>query len=144
MRNKNLKKFIIKLFIIILFHTNLYAEKDFFNEGKELFESDKYDEAKFKFEKDIVFNPKNENSYLYLAKVYKKKKDNLQEEKNLNTVVLLNPKNEEAVYHLALLNIKRSNYKKTESLIKRFKVICKKLCSFEEELNTKLQNSLKQ
>ena len=61
----------------------------------------KYDLAKFKFEKDIVFNPKNENSYLYLAKIYKFKKDDNQEEKNLNTVILLNPKNEEAILNLA-------------------------------------------
>ena len=34
------------------------------------------------------------------------KKDDQQEEKNLNTVILLNPKNEEAVYKLALLKIR--------------------------------------
>ena len=41
-----------------------------------------------KFEKDIVFNPKNEKSYLYLAKYLKNENDTL-EEQNLNTVILL-------------------------------------------------------
>ena len=44
---------------------------------------------KFKFEKDLVFNPKNENSYLFLAKIFNYKKNNTLEEKNLNTVILL-------------------------------------------------------
>ena len=60
----------------------------------------KYNLAQFKFEQDIVFNPKNENSYLYLAKIYNFKKNDNLEEKNLNTVILLNPKNEEAILSL--------------------------------------------
>ena len=58
----------------ILFQVNLFAEDNkFFSKGKNFFETKKYDEAKFQFEKDIVFNPKSEKSYLYLAKIYKKK-----------------------------------------------------------------------
>ena len=56
--------------------------------------------AKFKFEQDIVFNPKNEKSYLYLSKIFNKLKKKELEEKNLNTVLLINPKNEEATYNL--------------------------------------------
>ena len=69
-----------------------------FKEGKKLFDLKKYKDSKFKFEKDIVFNPKNENSYLYLAKIFNKEENIELEENNLNTVVILNPKNEEAVY----------------------------------------------
>ena len=143
MKTKCFKTVIVKIAIMMLFFPNLHAEKKFFNEGKILFENKKFDEAKIKFEKDIVFNPKNENSYLYLAKIFNKKEDNSEEEKNLKTVVLLNPKNEEAVYHLALLSIKRSNYEKSEKLVKKFKSICVKLCYLEKELKKKLQNSLK-
>ena len=114
----------------------MQKEKKFFNEKK-------YDLAKFKFEQDIVFNPKNEISYLYLAKIYNFKKDDNQEEKNLNTVILLNPKNEEAIFNLALLKIRKSNYKETEKLIKNFKVICKKLCQKETDLQKKLNSVLK-
>ena len=71
----------------------------------------KFEDAKFKFEKDIVFNPKSEKSYLYLSKIFNKLEKNL-EELNSNTVILLNPKNEEALYNLAKLKLSSSDYKK--------------------------------
>ena len=63
------------------------------NDGLNLFKKKKFDEAKFKFEQDILFNPKSEMSYLYLSKIFNKMNKKL-EEQNLNTVILLNPKNE--------------------------------------------------
>ena len=138
-----IKKYLVIFSVLIILPSNLFSKNQYFQEGVNLFKNNKFNEAKFKFEQDIVFNPKNENSYLYLAKIFNKKEDNSEEEKNLKTVVLLNPKNEEAVYHLALLSIKRSNYEKSEKLVKKFKSICVKLCYLEKELKTKLQNSLK-
>ena len=135
-------KFFKILFYFFLF-TNLYAELNNFQKGKNLFKEKKYDLAKFKFEQDIVFNPKNENSYLYLAKIYNFKSDDQQEEKNLNTVILLNPKNEEAVLKLALLKIRKSNYDETKKLITNFKNICQKLCNQQLDLQNKLDAVLK-
>ena len=130
--------------IFILFQANLFAEDNkFFSKGKNFFETKKYDEAKFQFEKDIVFNPKSEKSYLYLAKIYKKKELIDLEENNLNTVILLNPKNEEAIYNLTLVNLKKSDFKGAKELINDFKKNCKNLCSKLKTLNTKLENSLK-
>ena len=132
-------------FLIFSFLTlsNANAELNNFEKGKKLFEDKKYDLAKFKFEQDIVFNPKNENSYLYLAKIYNFKKNDNQEEKNLNTVILLNPKNEEAVMDLVLLKIRKSNYEETKKLIKNFENICKKLCKQTSDLQKKLDAVLK-
>ena len=128
--------------IFILFQANLFAEdKKFFSKGKNFFETKKYDEAKFQFEKDIVFNPKSEKSYLYLAKIYKKKELIDLEENNLNTVILLNPKNEEAIYQLTLLNIKKSNFNEAEQLIKKLSSICKNLCDKKTPLSNKLKTS---
>ena len=125
-----MKKFkIISIFMLIFTFSNSLAEINNFRDGKNLFNEKKYDLAKFKFEKDIVFNPKNENAYLYLAKIYKIKQNDTLEEKNLKTVILLNPSNEEAVRDLALLKIRKSNYSETKKLILDFKRICKKLCS---------------
>tara|TARA_Y100000992_G_C21263375_1_gene492520 strand:- start:1412 stop:1834 length:423 start_codon:yes stop_codon:yes gene_type:complete len=139
-----MKKFKYLNFIIIIFlFTGVRGEITNFAKGKKFFNEKKYDLAKFKFEQDIVFNPKNEISYLYLAKIYNFKKDDNQEEKNLNTVILLNPKNEEAIFNLALLKIRKSNYKETEKLIKNFKDICKKLCQKETDLQKKLNSVLK-
>jgi tetratricopeptide (TPR) repeat protein len=131
--------FILAIFIQDLAH----AEKSYFEEGKNLFDIKKYKDSKFYFEKDIVFNPKSENSYLYLAKIFKEeKKDNL-EENNLNTVLLLNPKNEEAIYLLTLLNIKKSNFSKANELILTLTSVCVKMCSAKKKLKEKLDSSQK-
>lgn len=123
------------------FTLNISAENKFFEEGKNLFEKKNFEKARFKFEQDIVRNPKNENSYLYLANIFKKeKKVNLQEQ-NLKTVILLNPKNETALFSLALLNIEKSNYSEVEKLLKTFNKVCKSICSKSSEIQKKLKNS---
>jgi tetratricopeptide (TPR) repeat protein len=140
------KKLYITFISIILFflnNTTVKAKSSFFNDGKELFEIKKYKESKFYFEKDIVFNPKNENSYLYLAKIFKKEENDNLQKNNLNTVLLLDPKNEEAIYLLTLLNIKNSNFSKARELIDTLNLVCKKMCSSRSELQSKLDSSLK-
>ena len=86
---------ILKIFFfVIILSNNLLANTQFFQEGLNLYKNKKYEEAKFKFEQDIVFNPKSEKAYLYLSKIYNEQDNKEFEEKNLNTVILLNPKNE--------------------------------------------------
>ena len=128
--------------ILILPSSYLFASTDYFNEGLMLYEKEEFKKAKFKFEQDIVFNPKNENSYLFLAKIYNYKKDDNLEENNLKTVILLNPKNEEAIFNLTLLKIRKSNYSETKELIRTFKKICRKLCQETSGLQNKLDNIL--
>ena len=137
------KTIYITVLIFISSFLNLIADINNFQKGKDLFLEKKYDLAKFKFEQDLVFNPKNENSYLFLAKIFNFKKDDNQEESNLKTVILLNPKNEEAIYHLALLKIRKSNYSETKKLLDTFKANCKKLCKKSDELKTKLNSITK-
>ena len=131
------------IFIFSSAHSVAKTKNLYFNEGKKLFENKKYKKSKFYYEKDIVFNPKSENSYLYLAKIFKEEKNDNLEENNLNTVLLLNPKNEEAVYLLTLFNIRNSNFSKAEELMNTLNLICKKMCSSKQELKLKLSNSLK-
>ena len=128
------------LLITLFLGTSIFAKNSFFLEAEKLFKEKKYLQSKFKFEKDIVFNPKNEMSYLYLAKIFNHQKDDFMEEQNLNTVILLNPKNEEALYLLVLLNIKKSDYDRSEKLIKDFKEVCSTFCKKESELIKKLEN----
>jgi len=134
------------IFIFVFYFTfsSLSAEINYFQKGKNLFTEKKYDQAKFKFEQDLVFNPKNENSYLYLAKIFKLKNDDNQEESNLKTVILLNPKNEEAIYNLALLKIRKSNYSETKKLLDNFKKNCQNMCQKSDELRDKLSSITKQ
>ncbi len=122
-----------------ILNMNGITKENFFSEGVKLFNEKKFPESKFKFEQDIVFNPKSENSYLYLAKIFKERKNDELQEQNLNTVILINPKNEEALYLLTLLNIKKSDYEESDKLIKKFNKVCKKICEKKSELILKLK-----
>jgi len=115
-------------FISLTLASFVLAENSFFEEGKIKFNEKKYKKSKFLFQRSIVFNPKNQDSYLYLAKIYKFEDDKKKEEKNINTVLLLDPKNEEANYMLMEIELKKSNYSKVRELIENFSKICDKLC----------------
>ena len=132
-----------KLFYtLVLFSlsNSLFAKSEYIKEGINLYNKNKFEDAKFKFQQDIVFNPKSEISYLYLSKIFNKQdKENL-EEKNLNTVMLLNPKNEEAIYNLARLKLKSSDYKQSKELNKKLKSICSNFCSKSNKLKIEIEN----
>ena len=131
------------IFILILVNNNLSANTDYFNEGIIFYEKKEFDKAKFKFEQDIVFNPKSEKSYLYLSKIFNEQKKKELEEKNLNTVILLNPNNEEATYNLAKLRLKESDFTGSKKLIEKLIAFCKDYCQKSEKLKTEIENSLK-
>ena len=125
--------------IINLFNT-LNSNEKFFNTGQKFFEEKKYDDAKFMFERSIVFNPKNSNSYLYLAKIYNIKEDQKKEEKNLEATLLIEPDNEEAILMSMKIALEKSNYKKVKDLSKTFKQVCKKLCDENKDILETLAN----
>ncbi len=134
-------KTFFKILIIALLSSNIsYAKSEYFQEGVNLYNNKKFEDAKFKFEQDILFNPKSELSYLYLSKIFNKQEKIDLEEQNLNTVMLLNPKNEEAIYQLAKLKLNLSDYNKSKELNKRLKSICKKFCSKSEKLKSEIEN----
>jgi tetratricopeptide (TPR) repeat protein len=134
-------KILFKIIVLIFFFSNyLYAKNQYFQEGKNLFENKKFSEAKFKFEQDILFNPKSELSYLYLSKIYKNLDKNNLEEQNLNTVILLNPKNEEAILSLVKLKLNSSDYKKSKELNDKLRSFCKKFCSESKSLKNEIEN----
>ena len=133
-------KKIFCIFILFISSSNLFAKTEYIKEGIDLYNKNKFEDAKFKFEQDIVFNPKSELSYLYLSKIFNKfdKKD--LEEQNLNTVMLLNPKNEEAIYNLAKLKLASSDYKKSKELNNRLSSICNKFCNKNSKLKIEIEN----
>ena len=130
-------KFTLIFFLLI---NSLHAKSDYFNEGVNLYKKEKFEEAQFKFEQEIVFNPKSELSYLYLSKIFNKLDKKDLEEQNLNTVMLLNPKNEEAIYNLAKLKLASSDYKKSKELNKRLSSVCNKFCSKNNDLKIEIEN----
>ena len=135
---------IIKLvgifFIFLNLINSVLAENTFFNEGKKKYNEKKYNESKFLFQRSIVFNPKEQKSYLYLAKIYKLEDNKKEEQKNINTVLLLDPKNEEANYLLMEIELKKSNYSKVKELAENFSKICNKLCDKKTSILKSLKN----
>ena len=132
----------ISLAIILLFNLifNVNAEKvNFFNEAKNLYENEKYEDSKFLFQRNIVYNPKDSESYLYLAKIFKNEENKTELEKNINTVLLLEPNNEEAMYLLIDIELERSNFSKAEELREDFKNICSNLCDKIASINKRLK-----
>jgi len=136
-----IKKLLI--FFLIYFGINSLtnaSENNFFEEGKKLFDKENYEESKFLFQRSIVYDPKHANSYLYLGKIFKIEKNAKEEEKNINTALLLDPRNEEAMYILIDLELERSNFSKVEDLKKDFKKICSTLCEKITSIDTRLKD----
>ena len=133
-------KNLLHIFIIFFLSTNLFAKSEYVKDGINLYNKNQFEDAKFKFEQDIVFNPKSELSYLYLSKIFNKQDKKILEEKNLNTVMLLNPKNEEAIYNLAKLKLASSDYKKSKELNKKLKTVCNDFCNKSDELKIEIDN----
>ena len=133
-------KLTIFLFIVINIFNPSFGEENFFNKGKKLYNDEKYEDARFMFERSIVFNPKNSNSYLYLAKIYNIKEDQKKEEKNLEATLLIEPNNEEAILMSMKIALEKSNYKEVKDLSKTFKQVCKKLCDENNEIQKSLKN----
>ena len=133
-------KKIFCIFILFISSSNLFAKTEYIKEGIDLYNKNKFEDAKFKFEQDIVFNPKSELSYLYLSKIFNKQDKKSLQEKNLNTVILLNPKNEEAIYNLAKLKLTSSDYKKSRELNNKLKSICSNFCIKSDKLKIEIEN----
>ena len=133
-------KLVSVFFISVILINSALAESSFFEEGKTKYEEKKYEESKFLFQRSIVFNPKDQDSYLYLAKIYKFEDNKREEEKNINTALLLDPQNEEANYLLIEIELKKSNYSKVKELAENFSKICNKLCDKKPLILESLKN----
>ena len=133
-------KLISLLYLIINNMSIAIADENFFNKGLKLFKDKKYEDARFMFERGIVFNPKDSNSYLYLAKIYNHEENQRKEEYNLDTALLIEPNNEEVILMLMKVALKKSNYSKVKYLSQTFVKVCKKLCNENEEIQNSLKN----
>ena len=134
-------KYLILIFTFISF--SLFAEaneNNFFKEAKDLFDKEKYEDSKFLFHRNIVYNPKDTASYLYLAKIFKIEEDKRQEEKNIKTTLLLDPKNEEAMFLLIDMELERSNFSKADELSKDYKKICVDMCEKIVSIESRLKD----
>ena len=121
---------LITLIYLSIFSTNFaLSSENFFDEAIKLYQDKKYEDARFLFERNIVFNPKDAKSYLYLAKIYNHEEDQRKEEYNLDTALLIEPNNEEVILMLMQIALKKSNFSKVKDLSETFVKVCKKLCN---------------
>ena len=135
---------IFKLIAIIylsLFSSNFaLSAENFFDEALKKYQDKKYEDARFMLERNIVFNPKDAKSYLYLAKIYNHEEDQKKEEYNLETTLLIEPNNEEAILMLMKIALKKSNYSKVNDLSQTFVKVCKNLCDENNGIQKYLKN----
>ena len=136
---KNIKK-ILFFTIIVLFSPYTFAGENFYNKAKEKFDQKEFEDSKFLFQRNIVFNPKDAKSYLYLAKIFKSEENEKEHIKNIRTTLLLEPANEEAMYMLINYEIKKSNYSEVKELKESFLIICKSLCDKKGQIEESLKD----
>ena len=134
---KLIKYFIIYFFLI--FVTSANTAENFFENAKNLYEKEEYEDSKFLFQRNIVFNPKDAKSYIYLAKIYQLDENESETKKNLDTALLLEPDNEEAMYMLIDIELERSNFSKVKELKKNFEIICSTLCEKKASIEERLK-----
>ena len=133
-------KFTLLFYLAINLSNFSIGEENFFDKGLKLYKDKKYEDAKFMFERSIVFNPKDSNSYLYLAKIYNIEEDKDKEEKNLETTLLIEPNNEEAILMSMKIALEKSNYSKVKDLSSTFTQVCKNLCEENKNILETLAN----
>ena len=128
------------LLFYLFFNVEGKAKENFFEKAKNKYYEKEMEDSKFLFQRNIVFNPKDAKSYLYLAKIYNFEKNEREELKNLKTTLLLDPDNEEAMYMLIDIELEKSNFSEVRNLTKKFNVICLTLCEKVKSINERLEN----
>ena len=133
-------KYTFLIYLVLNIFNFSFGNENFFNKGLELYKNKKYGDARFMFERSIVFNPKDSNSYLYLAKIYNIEEDQKKEQKNLEATLLIEPDNEEAILMTIKIALENSNYSKVKNLSNTFKKVCVKLCDENKGILETLSN----
>ncbi|MDB3982061.1 hypothetical protein N9419_01205 [Candidatus Pelagibacter sp.] len=132
---------IIALMFFLVFSANIASSNEnFFDVALKMYQDEEYDDARFLLERNIVFNPKDAKSYLYLAKIYNHEENQRKEEYNLDTALLIEPNNEEVILMLMKIALKKSNYSKVKDLSQIFVKVCEKLCNENDEIQKSLKN----
>ena len=136
-----MKKIISLIFLFCLFFkSEINAKENFFEEAKKNYDNKKMEISKFLFQRNIVFNPKDAKSYLYLAKIYNYEENETEEIKNLKTTLILAPDDEEAIYMLIDIELKKSNFSEVKNLTKKFELVCSNLCDKIKNIEERLKD----
>ena len=135
------KIFKLLLSVYVIMSSSLaHSSENFFDEAMTMYQNEKYEEARFLFERNIVYNPKDAKTYLYLAKIYNHEENQRKEENNLETALLIDPSNEEALLMSMKIALKKSNYSKVKTLSETFIKVCNNLCDENDQIQESLKN----
>ena len=134
------KLFICTLLIHLFLILQLVQKTIFLTKQRACMIKKKFEDSKFLFQRNIVFNPKDAKSYLFLAKIYKSEENERKEIKYLKTTLLLEPDNEDALYMLIDIKLKNSNFSEVKDLTKKFKIVCSILCDKTKSIDERLKN----
>ena len=135
-----LLKLLIVIYFLLISSKLSFGKENFFNEALKMYQSEKYEDARFMLERNIVYNPKDAKSYLYLAKIYNHEENQKKEEYNLETTLLIEPDNEEALLMLMKIALEKSNYEKVKDLSDKFVKVCNNLCDENKDIQESLKN----
>ena len=130
---KNLATFII--INILIFNSHVFASSQkYFDEALSFYNEGKMDEATFLFEKSVVFNPKNTESYVYLGYL-NKELENLDKANHYFIIALtLQPDNLELNYLVGEYFYNNKDNDSYNEYVSNLEILCPDGCEYLDQI----------
>ena len=130
---KKLATFII--INILIFNSHVFASSQkYFDEALSFYNEGKMDEATFLFEKSVVFNPKNTESYVYLGYL-NKELENLEKANHYFIIALtLQPDNLELNYLVGEYFYNNKDNDSYNEYVSNLEILCPDGCEYLDQI----------
>ncbi len=130
---KKLATFII--INILIFNSHVFASSQkYFDEALSFYNEGKMDKATFLFEKSVVFNPKNTESYVYLGYL-NKELENLEKANHYFIIALtLQPDNLELNYLVGEYFYNNKDNDSYNEYVSNLEILCPDGCEYLEQI----------
>ena len=130
---KKLATFII--INILVFNSHVFASSQkYFDEALSFYNEGKMDEATFLFEKSVVFNPKNTESYVYLGYL-NKELENLDKANHYFIIALtLQPDNLELNYLVGEYFYNNKDNDSYNEYVSNLEILCPDGCEYLDQI----------
>ena len=123
------KKFLISFILYFTFFGFSYAKENYYNEAKKKFDNNDLESSKFLFQKNIVFNPKDSDSWILLGKSYASIENKEVAFKYLEIAFTLKPENPELNLLLGKLSHDLNLNEKYQTYLENLEIICPSGCN---------------
>ena len=130
---KKLATFII--INILIFNSHVFASSQkYFDEALSFYNEGKMDEATFLFEKSVVFNPQNTESYVYLGYL-NKELENLEKANHYFIIALtLQPDNLELNYLVGEYFYNNKDNDSYNEYVSNLEILCPDGCEYLDQI----------